>query len=190
MRWLGAPGRSGGFAPAAGARPPGLGAPSGGAGRAGGVGAPGVGGAIGGGIGGGPFGAGGSSLTAAMNYAKAHGGGTVAVSSQSTAAEAIVSSHANVAGIGGFSGRESSVSAAWIAAEVRADKLRWIVADSSGAAARLPGDTRTGSQAAISVVEKVCRSVTVNGSSAGSSGTSVTMYDCQGRADAIIKAAG
>jgi hypothetical protein len=166
--------------------PPGLGGPPGaarGAGAGAGAGAP--------GIAGGPFGAGGSSLTAALNYAKTHGGGTVAVSSQSSAAEAIISSHGDVAGIGGFSGRESSVSAAWIAAEVRAGKLRWIVADGASASARLPGDTRTGSQAAMSVVEKVCRSVTVHTSaSAGAgNGTTVTMYDCLGRADAILRAA-
>ena len=36
----------------------------------------------------------------------------------------------NVAGLGGFSGRESSVSAAWLATEVAAGHLRWVLADS------------------------------------------------------------
>ena len=59
----------------------------------------------------------------------------------------------NVAGLGGFSGRESSVSASWIASEVRSGRLRWVLAD-AGTGARLPGDTRTGSQSAIGIVEK------------------------------------
>jgi hypothetical protein len=57
-----------------------------------------------------------------------------------------------------------------------------VLAD-SGAGARLPGDTRTGSEAAISAVEKACRAVTVTSGS-----TSFKMYDCQGRADAILMA--
>ena len=44
------------------------------------------------------------------SYVKAHGGGTIAVSSQSSAAGSIISDGAEVAGIGGFSGRESDVS--------------------------------------------------------------------------------
>ena len=49
---------------------------------------------------------------------------------------------------------------------------------------RLPGDTRTGSQSAISVVEKSCKSVTFT----TSNGSKVTMYDCPGRASAILNA--
>ena len=48
------------------------------------------------------------SLTQVLAYVKRHGGGTIAVSSQSSAAAAIISQHASVAGIGGFSGRESA----------------------------------------------------------------------------------
>jgi len=105
------------------------------------------------------------------------------VSSQSSAATAIVSSNANVAGLGGFSGRESSVSATWLADEVAAGRLRWVIADAIGGAA-LPGDTRTGSQTAMNVVANTCRRVTLD-TSAGT----VTMYDCQGRAAAILQAA-
>jgi hypothetical protein len=97
----------------------------------------------------------------------------------------ILDSGANVAGLGGFSGRESSVSAAWIAAEVRSGNLRWVLADGS-TSGRLPGDTRTGSQSAIAIVEKTCPSVTFT-----AGGTSkVTMYDCLGRSAAILSAAG
>ena len=105
------------------------------------------------------------------------------MSSQSSAAAAIVSSNANVAGLGGFSGRESSVSATWIAQEVAAGRLRWVIVDNAGGGT-LPGDTRTGSQSAMEVVAKTCRRVTLN-----ASGNTVTLYDCQGRAAAILQAA-
>ncbi len=149
---------------------------------------------------GGNFGAGGmfggdsAGLSAAIKYANAHGGGTIGVSSQSSAAAAIVASHANVAGLGGFSGRESSVSARWIASEVKAGRLRWVLPDGTGTGGRLPGDTRSGSQAAIAVVEQACRAVTIpTGSSTGatgSSGAKTTMYDCRGRSAAILAVAG
>jgi hypothetical protein len=142
------------------------------------------GGPPGGGAGGataGPGGFGGdsASLQAAITYAKTHGGGTIAVESQSSAAAAILSSGADVAGIGGFSGRESSVTASWIAAEVASGQLRWVLPAASGGFGA-PGDTRTGSQSAISVVEKACRADTVSGTK---------LYDCQGRASALLQAA-
>jgi 4-amino-4-deoxy-L-arabinose transferase-like glycosyltransferase len=165
----------------------GPGAGTGGAGRrlgAGGPGGGGFGGAGGaGGPGGGGFGADSSTLTAAVKYAQAHGGGTVGVSSQSSAAAAILSSDANVAGLGGFSGRESSVTASWIAMEVRLGRLRWVLVDGSEGF-QAPGDARTGSQAAMDVVAKTCRAVTFT----TSSGTQATMYDCRGRAPAILAA--
>jgi hypothetical protein len=105
------------------------------------------------------------------------------VSSQSSAATAIVSSNADVAGLGGFSGRESSVTATWLAHEVAAGRLRWVIVDTTQGAT-LPGDTRTGSQEAMNVVAKTCRRVTLD-----TSGATVTMYDCQGRAAAILRAA-
>jgi hypothetical protein len=133
--------------------------------------------------GGGGFGGDSASLTAAIRYAQEHGGGAIGVSSQSTAADAILSSNANVAGLGGFSGRESSVTARWIAMEVREGRLRWVIVDDSQGFG-LPGDTRTGSESAMSVIAKTCRRVTLT-----SSGTTTTMYDCLGRAAAILQAA-
>jgi 4-amino-4-deoxy-L-arabinose transferase-like glycosyltransferase len=143
----------------------------------------GFGGGGGGFAGGGSFGGDSPALNAAIKYAKAHGGGTIGVSSQSTAAAVILSSDANVAGLGGFSGRESSVTAAWIAMEVRDGHLRWVIVDGSQDF-RAPGDTRTGSQAAMDVVAKTCKAVTFSTSTGKS-----TMYDCQGRAAAILAAA-
>jgi 4-amino-4-deoxy-L-arabinose transferase-like glycosyltransferase len=175
----GAPGTSasgaGGFAP------PGLFGRAGGG--AGGFAGPGGGGFAGRG-GGGPFGGNSASLTAAVNYAKSHGGGTIGVASQSSASDAIITLNADVAGLGGFSGRESSVSPQWLATEVAAGRLRWVIADGTQGA-QLPGDTRTGSTDAFSIVKQTCKAVTVNGTSGGS----VTMYDCAGKATAILAAA-
>ena len=157
----------------------------GGAGGLGGLGARGLGGPGGFGGGGGMFGGDSTVLKAAISYARAHGGGTIGVESQSSAAAAIVSSNADVAGLGGFSGRESSVSASWIAMEVRHGRLRWVMTEGSqpgGFPGR--GDTRRGSAAALSVVAKACRAVSFT-----SSGSKVTMYDCQGRSAAILSTA-
>jgi 4-amino-4-deoxy-L-arabinose transferase-like glycosyltransferase len=169
--------------------------------------------------GGAPAGAGGgfgpatgtdASTTQALAYVKSHGGGTIAVSSQSTAATAIVASGAKIAGIGGFSGRESDVSVTWLAGEVRAGSIRWVLAEQTGAQAGrggggLPGDTRAGSKAAMAAVAKACRKVTLTTSStstaAGLSGSGQTLggaggagsaasvlYDCLGRAGALANA--
>ena len=88
-----------------------------------------------------------------------------------------------MAGIGGFSGRESDVSVAWLAAEVKAGRIRWVLdQESSGAGATaggaglgagrtvgaagfagrgLPGDGRAGSRVAIAAAAKACVAVTL-----------------------------
>jgi 4-amino-4-deoxy-L-arabinose transferase-like glycosyltransferase len=139
--FAGPPPSTGGFAGPGGFAPPG--ASAGGLGsRAGGSG----GGSFGGGS---PGGFGRSVSSQVLSYVKAHGGGTIAVSSQSSAAGAIISDGADVAGIGGFSGRESDVSMSWLAEMVREGKIRWVLDEegSTGSAA-LPGATSaTGSAA-------------------------------------------
>jgi hypothetical protein len=57
--------------------------------------------------GGNPFGGEGSSLADAVAYVQANGGGTIAVFSQSGAAGQLITDGADVAAIGGFSGREA-----------------------------------------------------------------------------------
>jgi hypothetical protein len=197
----GAGGAAGANGPPAGA-PPGLAGGAGGPGGAGGVGGGAPAGAparfaggagrlgFGGGPGGGQFG--GAALTKVLSYVEQHGGGGVAVSSQSSAAQAIIEKNANVAGIGGFSGRESDVSVGWLAQEVRDGKIRWVLAEAQGVRVRggggLPGDTRAGAKAAIAAVEKSCRRVTLTGTSAstteasGGTAGAGALYDCQGRA--------
>lgn len=133
------------------------------------------------------FGGASASLEAAARYAQAHGGGAVGVESQESAASALVAANANVAGVGGFSGRESTVSAAWLAMEVRDGRLRWILATGSqggGGVGGFGGDGRQGSASALAVAENVGRRVSFT-----SGATSVTMYDLRGRGAAILDAA-
>jgi 4-amino-4-deoxy-L-arabinose transferase-like glycosyltransferase len=143
--------------------------------------------------------------TQVLAYVKQHGGGTIAVSSQSSAATAIISSDAKVAGIGGFSGRESNVSAAWLAQEVRSGSIRWVLGEQAQSRGPgLPGDTRAGSKAAMTAVAKACAKVTLPASPAAattsaaatrtgagasaSSTAAATLYNCQGRASALAAA--
>ncbi len=139
-------------------------------------------GAGGGFAGAGPGGFGGDTagLSAAIKYVSSHGGGTIGVESQSSAATVILSSDADVAGLGGFSGRESSVTAKWISLEVRSGRLRWVLTGDNGQGFGVPGDTRTGSRTAFDAVAKACRAVALNGA---------TLYDCRGRGAAIASAA-
>jgi len=134
----------------------------------------------GGGAIGAPFGQG-QSLTSVLSYTRAHGGGTIAVSSQSSAATAIVDEHAEVAGIGGFSGRESDPSVKWLAEEVRAGKIRWVLAEAQGQGGGFgPSDSRKGAKTAMAAAAKACTAVTLESSS-----TAGTLYDCSGRAAAL-----
>jgi hypothetical protein len=202
---FGAGGPSSGAGGARAGGPPGFAGGASGAGRP--TGPPGVAGAGGPGGSGGPGGAGGgavgaplgnsASISAAISYATAHGGGTIAVSSQSSAAQPIIDQDANVAGIGGFSGRESDVSISWLAQEVRDGKIRWVLVEQgggSGGGPRLAGDSRQGSKAAMAAVAKVCTAASISTSSAtGTSGSGRasaegTLYDCEGHAAALLAA--
>jgi 4-amino-4-deoxy-L-arabinose transferase-like glycosyltransferase len=151
--------------------------------------APGVGGPARGGFGGGgPFGGDTASLARVVRYARTHGGGTIAVSSQMGAAPQVVSTGADVAALGGFSGRETEVSIAWLADTVRAGRVRWVLSDGSGGAGG-PNDARVGARRVMAAVAQTCRSVPASEySDATSSGG--TLYDCRGRAGALAKLAG
>src|SRR3954447_17722956 len=148
-------GRPAGFTPPAGLTPPG-----GTTARS--FGAPG---------GGGMFG-GNANLTSALTYAKAHGGGTVAVSSQQGASDTIITAGANVAALGGFSGRESEVSTSWLAQAVRDGRIRYVLTDGSGGG--LGNDGRVGASALMTAVQQVGKQTSVSG-----------LYDLQGKADAL-----
>ena len=123
------------------------------------------------------FGGNSESLTSALAYIKANGGGTLAVSSQSTAAAAITASDADIVGIGGFSGRESEVSVAWLADQVAQGNIRWVLADDSGGGG-LRNDGRTGATTAMAAVAQVGTEVDADG---------VTLYDLQGKAAELAR---
>ncbi len=119
-----------------------------------------------------------AALTAAAEYVAANGGGTIAVSSQSGAASAVLSagSDVDVAAIGGFSGRESQVSTAWLAERVASGEIDYVLVDSSGGG--IPQDGRTGATEVMAAVEATCTPV------AGVDG----LYDCSGAAAALAAA--
>lgn len=153
----------------------------GGAGNAGMMAPPsGFGGGSTGAMGGGPGGMGGgsdSSLTEALTYVRANGGGTVAVSGQNgTASQLVAAGARDVVALGGFSGRESQVTIAWLADAVESGRIRYVLtSDSGGMGGGLPGDDRVGSTDVMSAAAQV-------GTAAGSvSG----LVDLQGKADAL-----
>ncbi|MGH2906793.1 MAG: ArnT family glycosyltransferase [Solirubrobacterales bacterium] len=139
----------------------------------------------GGSRGGGMFG--GQDLTAITTYTEAHGGGTIGVSSQSGASSAIIGGK-NVAGIGGFSGRESEVSVDWLADRIEAGGIRWIY---TGGQMGGMQDNRVGSKSVMSAVANACAPVSASalGSSATTSSSSSNLYDCAGKANALRAAA-
>jgi 4-amino-4-deoxy-L-arabinose transferase-like glycosyltransferase len=126
-----------------------------------------------GGTTGGPFG-GNSNLTEAVTYVRSHGSGTIAVSSQTSASSPIISSGAEVAALGGFSGRESEVSVQWLAEAVRDGRIRWVLTGGDGGFGG--NDGRVGSSTVMAAVEQVGQQVdSVSG-----------LYDLQGQADALL----
>ena len=119
------------------------------------------------------FGGNTQSLSKALAYVKQHGGGTLAVSSQSGAAGQLISSGADVAALGGFSGQESQVSVDWLANAVEQGRIRWVLTDSSGGA--MFRDGRIGSSEIMAAVKKV-----------GTESSSVSgLYDLKGHADEL-----
>jgi 4-amino-4-deoxy-L-arabinose transferase-like glycosyltransferase len=184
MGGAGGPGGFGGrrgFAPPAGggrlrgAPPAG---PGGAPPRAAGVPAGGIGG-------GGMFGSDAASLRSVVAYAKAHGGGTIGVSSQSTAAASIIASGADVAGLGSFSGREGTVSTSWLAAAVRDGRIRWVL-DDGGMGGGMANDGRAGTTALMRTVASTCTAA--RGATSSSSSAAGTLYDCSGTAAALAAA--
>ena len=110
--------------------------------------------------GGGMFGGDTSSLSAALEYAAANGGGTIAVSSQSGAAGSLIASGADIAAIGGFSGRESEVSLDWLADAVEDGRIRYVLAEGADG---LRNDGRIGSSEIMAAVQQIGAPTTVSG---------------------------
>lgn len=119
---------------------------------------------------------------AVLAYTRSHGGGTIALSSQGTAANAIIDNDARVAGIGGFSGRESDPSVSWFAQEVRSGKIRWVL-DTADNGFGAPSDSRPGATVVLSAAASACVAVTALSATSPAAGT---LYDCAGKADALV----
>jgi len=150
-------------------------------------------------LGGGPGPAGGlfgdsRSIDKVLGYVRAHGGGTIAVASQSSAAAAIVAENADVAGIGGFSGRESDVSVSWLAQEVSSGKIRWVLAEPTVGVGGPPGDSRVGAKPAMMAVVRAClkvsRFASTTAPTEAATRAAITLYDCRGRAPQLDATAG
>jgi 4-amino-4-deoxy-L-arabinose transferase-like glycosyltransferase len=147
---------------------------------------------MGGGMSGGGGMFGGEDLSSVLEYTAAHGGGTIAVDSQSGASSSIIEGGAEVAGIGGFSGKESSVSVEWLEERIESGAIAWIYTSGSAAgvgaaggpgggqsSGGLGGDTRTGSESAIDTVVKSCTKVDSSEYESGSESTGGgTLYQC------------
>lgn len=135
---------------------------------------------------------GGEDLSSILTYTEAHGGGAIAVDSQSGASASIIESGAEVAGIGGFSGKESSVSAAWLEGRIAGGDISWIYTSGlsggmiGGPGGAIGGDTRTGSESAIDTVVESCTAISASAyGTASESGTTAatgsgTLYECGG----------
>jgi hypothetical protein len=162
-------------------------------------------------MGGGPGGMfGGEDLSSILEYTEGHGGGTIAVDSQSGASSAIIEEGAEVAGIGGFSGKESSVSVGWLEDRIESGAIAWIYTSglgstggtsiggapgssstggtSGGSSSAPSGDSRTGSESAIDTVIKSCTKVDSSAysslestsESSGGAAGGATLYKCGG----------
>jgi 4-amino-4-deoxy-L-arabinose transferase-like glycosyltransferase len=111
-------------------------------------------------------------LQAVLRYVRRHGGATLAVPSQETAAPPIIATGAHVAGIGGYSGVQSNPSVAWFAQAVRAGRIRWVYFTGS------PGQTfRRGPVAVLRAVTSSCQPVQIPFSP-----HPLPIYDCASRA--------
>jgi hypothetical protein len=82
------------------------------------------------------------------------------VSSQSGAAGSLITSGADVAAIGGFSGRESQVSTEWLADAVEQCRIRYVLTEGADG---LGNDSRIGSSQVMAAVEQVGTPTTVDG---------------------------
>ncbi len=117
-----------------------------------------------------------SSVDTALSYVEAHGATSrfaLIVSSEQEAAPYVIAGEP-VASMGGFTGRETVLTNAYLSKLVRSGEARYFLLGSGG----FGGGPGGGNNAAASVIESTCTSVSaVSG-----------LYDCAGSADAIAAA--
>jgi 4-amino-4-deoxy-L-arabinose transferase-like glycosyltransferase len=121
-----------------------------------------------------------SSISSALAYAKAHGATSrfeLIVTSEQQAAPYVIAGEP-VASMGGFTGRETVLTNAYLASLIRNGEARYFLLSSGGGFGGGGGFGRGGNNAAVSTVESQCTAVSaVSG-----------LYDCAGKADAIESA--
>ena len=132
----------------------------------------------------GGLGGGSSDLQAALDYVESHGATSrfgLIVTSEQQAASAVIAGEP-VAAMGGFTGRETVLTAEYLAHLIRSGEARYFLLGSGGGFAG-PGGSNN---AAVSTVESACR-IVPSSAWAGSTGSSQSsLYDCSGSADAIL----
>ena len=124
-------------------------------------------------------------VTRALAYVEAHGAAKrfgLIVSSEQEAAPYVIAGKP-VAAMGGFTGRETVLTKAYLSSLVRSGEARYfLLGGSSGFG---PGGS---SNAAASTIESICTAVPSSTWSGGSGSSGATLYDCAGKADAIASA--
>ena len=112
-------------------------------------------------------------MPAALAYVKAHGATkrfALIVSSEQEAASYVIAGD-SVAAMGGFTGRETVRTPAFLSSLVRNGEARYFLLGDAN------GFGQQASNAAVSTVTSICTKVTAF--------TSGALYDCAGKADAI-----
>ena len=125
-----------------------------------------------------------ASITAALKYVETHGATKrfgLIVQNEQEAATAVIAGEP-VASLGGFTGRETVLTNAYLARLISRNEARYfLLGGQSGFGG--PGGT---SNAAVSTITSICKKV----STSAVSTSSATLYDCSGKATAIAAAQG
>ena len=138
---------------------------------------------------GGPGAFGSRDIGPALRYAQAHGPGTrfaLIVSSAQEAASAVIRGEP-VAAMGGFTGRETVLTNAYLAQLVGSHQARYFLLGGGGGFGPMGGRNN----AASSTIASTCRRVTASAwstAASASTGFGSTLYDCAGSAQAIADA--
>jgi 4-amino-4-deoxy-L-arabinose transferase-like glycosyltransferase len=131
----------------------------------------------GGGPGGGGFGGASSDVDTALAYVASHGAAqrfVLIVSSEQEAAPYVIAGKP-VSSLGGFTGRETVLTPSYLASLVRKGEARYFLLGGQQGFGGPGGQSNAGA----SLVESACTQVS------GWGGSSATLYDCAGKADAI-----
>ena len=124
---------------------------------------------------------------AALRYVESHGATArfgLVVQSEETAAPYVVRGEP-VAAMGGFTGRETVLTHAYLASLVRSGAARYFLLGGSGGFG--PGGA---SNEAVTTISSICRAVPSSAWSTGGTSGGAMLYDCAGKADAIASASG